>query len=96
MSPKQYVTKPVLVEAWKITPANIELVAKWCSGRVRGLSVIFPKIRDRGKPLHPASKDNNHYALISDYVVKVKGGFVKLSEEEFLARYNPSGNRLKV
>jgi len=95
-SPRQYVTKPTFVEAWQIRVDNIKDVAKWCHGRVRGSSVIFPKIRNRGKPLQDTPKDNNHYALLGDYVVRVSNGFVRLSEEEFKSHYAPSGNRIKA
>jgi hypothetical protein len=72
-APQEYVTKPVLVEAWQLTEDNLPQVAKWCRGRVKGESITFAKIRDKSKVL--GGQDNNHYAHIGDYIVRRAKGF---------------------
>lgn len=90
---KEFVTKPFLVEAWQLHPDNLDMIASWCRGRVRGLSIVFPKIRDKSKPVD--TTDNNHYAVVGDWVVRQSRGFVKMKNEEFTKRYSPTPDRLK-
>jgi hypothetical protein len=73
-APRQYVTVPKYVEAWKITEDNLAEVAKWCRGKVKGESITFPKIRDRSKVLNNG-QDNNHYGRPGQYVVRLSKGF---------------------
>lgn len=80
-APRQYITKPSYIEAWQLTEENISSVAKWCNGRVKGLSITLPKIRDRGKPLNP--NDVYSYAVSGNYIVRLKKGFKVLPAEEF-------------
>lgn len=81
ISPKEYITLPVYVEAWQLTLENLPQAAQWCRGRVKGESITFPKIRDRSKTLN--STDTNSYAVIGDYIVKVAQGYKVVKAEAF-------------
>lgn len=91
---QEFLMKPVVVEAWHLQQDNLDLIAQWCKGRRRGLSVIFPKIRNRAKTID--SQDTNHYAIVGDWIVKTKRGFIKMSNRDFNATYAPTGARSVV
>lgn len=95
-SPQQYVTVPQVFEAVRITNDNIHHVAKWCHGKVKGHTIVFPKIRHRGTPLIPGSKDNNHHALVGNYVVRTKNGFVKKLADEWELETRQMSNRTQA
>lgn len=90
---KEFISKPHLIEAWQLHPDNLDMVAQWCRGRVRGLSIVFPKIRDKAKPID--TQDNNHYAVIGDWVIRSGKGFVKMKDIDFNKRYSPMADRVK-
>lgn len=91
---KEFISRPYLIEAWQLHPDNLDLVGQWCRGRVRGLSIVFPKIRDKSKPIE--GQDNNHYAVVGDWVVKTSAGFVKMKNDEFNKRYAPTQDRISA
>lgn len=94
LSSQEFITVPAKVEAWILEPENLDLAAQWCRGRRRGLSVIFPKIRDKKKMLD--AQDNNHYAIPGDVIVKTRAGFVKMSGEEFSRKFRATSTRIAL
>lgn len=80
-APKEFIKLPVLVEAWKVNADELPQIAKWCGGKVRGLSITFPKVRDRSKVLNP--DDRNSYAVVGDYIYRVSKGFALMKGEDF-------------
>jgi len=94
--PEQYVSVPRVYEAWQIDLDNRYDVARWCSGRVQGHTVVFAKIRHRGVPLTPGSKENKHYASVGDFIVKVANGFIRVKADDFARDYRKGSQRIKV
>jgi hypothetical protein len=95
LSSQEYIQKPVMVEAWELQTDNLDLVANWCRGRRRGLSVVFPKIRSKAQLLE--DQETNHYAVVGDYIIRTNKGFVKMTADEFHVKFSPTGKRtLKV
>lgn len=90
-NPQQYMRIPVPVEAWRLTPEDLPQIAKWCGGKVKGLSITFPKIRDRSKPF--GSEDHNSYAVIGDVIIRVGKGFVRMEGTKFDREYRSRENR---
>lgn len=86
-SPVQYVSRPVTIEAMQITLDNLNEVAKWCKGFVRGESIRFVK----PKPLRKPNADNSHYAISGDYVVRTKYGFTVVKPKVFEEKYHRYG-----
>jgi hypothetical protein len=91
-SPAEFYTVPTVVEAWKLTEDNLPLVAKWCNGRVKGLSITFPKIRDKSKTLE--STDTNSYAVLGDYIVRVSNGFKVVKGVDFERGHREATRRI--
>lgn len=86
-SPVQYVSLPTKIEAMQITLDNLDEVARWCRGYVRGESIRFAK----PKPLRKPNADNSHYAICGDYVVKTVHGFTVIKSAVFEKKYRRCG-----
>lgn len=82
-APVQYQTKPTIVEAMQVSLDNLSEVAKWCGGYVRGECVRFSIPRE----LKRVAADNNHYAIVGDYVVKTALGYVVIKPGKFESKH---------
>lgn len=87
---QEFLMRPVVVEAWQLHPDNLDLVAQWCRGRRRGMSIEFPKIRDRAKLLE--NQNTKHHAIVGDWIIRTSKGYVKMSAEEFDMKFAPTRN----
>lgn len=75
----EYERKPFKVAAAKVTPENIELVARWTGGSVRtDADGQFVKIRTH-RPLTPRQSQ----AYVGDRVLKTATGFKVYTEAAF-------------
>jgi len=84
-SPQEFVRMPILVEAWRLIPEDLPAIAKWCNGKVKGNSVMFPRIRDKARTLD--SQDRNSYAVIGDVIVKSSKGYTLMKGDDFDRQY---------
>ena len=83
--PQEFYRIPQVFEAWTVTEDELSNIAKWCKGKVKGLSITFPKIRDKAKPLD--SQERNSYAVCGDVIIKSSKGFTVLKGETFAKEF---------
>lgn len=80
--PVQYKHRPTIVEAMPVRHDNMQAVAQWCGGRVKGECVIF-----RRKTLRPVD-DPYHWAQAGvTYIVKKAKGYAVVDAQTFERLY---------
>ena len=92
--PQEFYRIPQVFEAWPVTEDELSDIAKWCKGKVKGLSITFPKIRDKAKPLD--SQERNSYAVLGDVIVRSNKGFTVFKRDTFAQQFRPATNRFKT
>lgn len=87
---RRYVKKPDAVEAIQLTSGNVNFVGNWCGGKVvRGYDLNDPSRKYLGLNV-PAIDGRTVRAHIGDYIVReLSGRFTKLTNEQFIAEYQP-------
>lgn len=92
-----YATKPVVVEAIRISKDNIQWVADWCGGEVHESYIAYGRMYSEDGQEFPQriSKLPEFNAYIGDWVVKFKDNlFSPMSDKEFNKKYHRTGLRL--
>ena len=69
-------------EAKLITESNLETVAEWCRGRVRGYAL--PEV---DRVVQWDGPDGEMDAEVDDWIVNIKGDFYKFSAEAFARKF---------
>ena len=85
MTVNKYVRKPCTVEAGRVTVEDLDEIARWCNGKVRGYSITFPRIRDKSRPLD--SQDRRSYAVLGQVIIKTAKGFKVMDGPEFDSKF---------
>lgn len=82
-TPKRFRKKPLVVEAVRVTEANIEWVEKWCRGSIKG--ILLPKIE---QVIDIQTLEGEMRANIGDVIIKgIQGEFYPCRFDIFLASY---------
>ena len=92
----RYATKPVVVEAIRISKDNIQWVADWCGGDVNASYIAYGRMYPEAGKEFPEriSKLPEFNAYIGEWVVKFKDGlFAPMSDKEFNKKYRRTGLR---
>lgn len=74
--PRQFFHKPIPVEAMRILPGNIQSVARWCGGKVKGETVQLRKPNTK-------SDDPFYYARYGSYIVRTHQGYTAMTASQF-------------
>lgn len=84
----KYRKKPVVIEAHKLTPDNIEFLEPWCGGSIKGIR--FP-VNERCIDIQ--TLEGEMRAEMGDYIIKgVKGEFYPCKPDIFEMTYEPVEN----
>lgn len=89
---KKYTKKPIAIEAVQVTKDNLEQVADWCHGGVKGTKLLPEKrVIKFWNKLH----DSELTARVGDYIIKgtIQGDFYPCKEEVFKETYNLDGEQ---
>lgn len=79
----QFVRKPFVIEAVEVTAENINEVAEWCSGEVRGGTVVGGEEKHvKVKVQHPLNERQTK-AFVRDWVLKAGAGFKVYTPKAF-------------
>jgi hypothetical protein len=82
-----YRKKPVVIEAYKLTVPNIEFVANWCNGSIKGIA-----LPEEEQVIDIQTLEGEMRAEIGDYVIKgVMGEFYPCKPEIFEITYEYVG-----
>jgi len=83
----KYRNKPVIVEAYRVWTDNIDLVAEWCGGQVKGV-----KLPINERCIDIQTLEGEIRVEIGDYIIKgVKGEFYPCKFEMFKMTYELVG-----
>lgn len=84
----KYRKKPVVIEAHKLTPDNIEFLEPWCGGSIKGIGL---PVNERCIDIQ--TLEGEMRAEMGDYIIKgVKGEFYPCKPDIFEMTYEPVEN----
>ena len=88
---KQYIKKPLLVEAVCLTRQNFTEVVKWCKGRVQTENANHPQ--SPGKKYikidaHNPINTRQTKAYVGDWLLKTERGFKVYSHKNFMESFD--------
>lgn len=86
MDIKKYIANPTVIEAALVTENNLEKVANWCNGAVKGIKLSKA---DRIIQWHNKLHDSELEAKVGEYIVKGvhPGDFYPCNAEVFKEKY---------
>ena len=80
----KYRKKPIIIEAHQLTVDNIESVAAWCNGNIKGLRI---PVEDRVIDIE--TLEGEMRADMNDYIIKgIKGEFYPCKPDIFIKSYD--------
>jgi hypothetical protein len=89
VSTKQYIRKPLYVDAVRVSSANFDEIANWCQGQVqeddgaKGTGKKFIRIRVHN-PINPRQTQ----AFIGDWILYTEKGYKIYSNQAFRASFD--------
>ena len=87
---RRYVRRPDAVEAIQLTNGNVHFIANWCGGKViSGTDLNDPSRSYLGIDLKLIYGNITRVNVGSYIIRELSGRFITLTNEEFIAEYNP-------